>query len=281
MGRRYGRIALGGVRDEAEIRGHRRTYVGALPGRIIQALKKVGSNNPVLVLDEVDKMGTDMRGDPAAALLEVLDPSQNDSFADHYLDLPFDLSKVVFLCTANYRGNIPEALADRLEIIEVPGYTQREKREIAKTFLVPKQIAASGLKEGQLLFGDLGLEALIRALHARGGRARTRAAIASVCREMAVRQVEGKEVRGVLVTPDLVQELLGPPLHEPETADPTLAPGVAMGLGSSPAGGELLVVRSQSHARKRRGCAVTGSLGPVLGEAAHTAVSFVRSAHGS
>jgi ATP-dependent Lon protease len=276
MGRRYGRIALGGVRDEAEIRGHRRTYVGALPGRIIQALKKVGSNNPVLVLDEVDKMGTDMRGDPASALLEVLDPSQNDTFADHYLDLGFDLSKVIFLCTANYRGNIPEALADRLEIIDVPGYTQREKREIAKTFLVPKQIAASGLKEGQLKFEDLGLEALIERYTREAGVRGLERAIASVCREMAVRQVEGKEVHGVQVTPDLVQELLGPPLHEPETAEATLAAGVAMGLGSSPAGGELLVVEV-SRMPGKGGVRVTGSLGPVLGEAAQTAVSFVRS----
>lgn len=276
MGRRYGRIALGGVRDEAEIRGHRRTYVGALPGRIIQALKKVGSNNPVLVLDEVDKMGTDMRGDPASALLEVLDPNQNDTFTDHYLDLDFDLSKVIFLCTANYRGNIPEALADRLEIIEVPGYTQREKREIAKSFLVPKQIAATGLKEGQLIFDDLGLESLIERYTREAGVRSLDRAIASVCREMAVRQVEGKEVRGVLVTPQLVQELLGPPVHEPETAEATLAPGIAMGLGSSPAGGELLLVEV-SRMPGKGGVRVTGSLGPVLGEAAQTAVSFVRS----
>jgi len=276
MGRRYGRIALGGVRDEAEIRGHRRTYVGALPGRIIQALKKVGSNNPVLVLDEVDKMGSDMRGDPASALLEVLDPAQNEAFADHYLELGFDLSKVVFLCTANYRGNIPEALADRLEIIEVPGYTQREKREIAKSFLVPKQVAASGLKEGQLIFDDLGLEALIERYTREAGVRSLERAIASVCREMAVRLVEGKEVRGVLVTPQLVQDLLGPPLHEPETAEPTLAPGVAAGLGHSPAGGELLLVEV-SRMPGKGGVRVTGSLGPVLAEAAQTAVSFVRS----
>jgi len=276
MGRRYGRIALGGVRDEAEIRGHRRTYVGALPGRVIQALKKVGSNNPVLVLDEVDKMGTDMRGDPASALLEVLDPSQNDSFVDHYLDLGFDLSKIMFICTANYRGNIPEALADRLEIIEVPGYTQREKREIAKSFLVPKQISATGLKEGQLIFGDLGLEALIEHYTREAGVRGLERAIASVCREMAVRQVEGKEVHGVLVTPDLVQELLGPPVHEPETTEASLAPGIAMGLGASPAGGELLLVEVNRMPGKG-GVRVTGSLGPVLGEAAQTAVSFVRS----
>lgn len=291
MGRRYGRIALGGVRDEAEVRGHRRTYVGALPGRILQALKKVGSNNPVLVLDEVDKMGADVRGDPASALLEVLDPSQNDTFTDHYLELPFDLSKVVFLCTANYRGHIPEALADRLEIIEVPGYTQREKREIAKGYLVPRQITQNGLKDGQLVFEDAGLEALIERYTREAGVRNLERNIAAVCREVVVRLAEGKLVESKLVeaqldggqdkssvrvTPELVEKVLGPPTYEPETSDAALSPGVALGLGSSGAGGELLLVEVNRMPGKG-GIRVTGSLGPVLGEAAQTALSFVRS----
>src|SRR5690606_14488609 len=161
MGRRYGRISLGGVRDGAEVRGHRRTYVGALPGRIIQALKKVGSKNPVLILDEVDKMGVDLRGDPAAALLEVLDPAQNDTFVDHYIDVPFDLSEVMFIATANYRGNIPEPLKDRMEIIEVLGYTRTEKRAIAEQFLVPKQIRENGVAPDQVRFTPEGIETII------------------------------------------------------------------------------------------------------------------------
>ncbi len=276
MGRRYGRIALGGVRDEAEIRGHRRTYVGALPGRIIQALKKVGTNNPVLVLDEIDKMGADVRGDPAAALLEALDPSQNDTFTDHFLDLPFDLSKVVFLCTANYRGNIPEALADRLEIIEVPGYTQTEKHEIASRFLVPKQVESNGLSKGQLVFEDAGLDMLIESYTREAGVRGLERTIASICREMAVRLAQGKEIDEVKVTRDLVRQVLGPPQYQPEVSEGPLAPGASLGLGQSGAGGELLFIEV-SRMPGNGDVRVTGNLGPVLDEAAHTAISFVRS----
>lgn len=276
MGRRYARIALGGVRDEAEIRGHRRTYVGALPGRILQALKKVGTNNPVLVLDEVDKMGSDVRGDPASALLEALDPGQNDSFVDHFLDLPFDLSKVVFICTANYRGRIPDALDDRLELIEVPGYTQSEKRSIAKQFLVPKQIADGGLSEHKISFGDEGLDRLIESYTNEAGVRGLERTISSVCREMAVRLARGEEVAGTKITPEVVREILGPPKYQPEVSDGPLTPGTAIGLGQSGAGGELLFVEVNSMPGKGR-VRVTGDLGPVLSEAAQTAFSFVRS----
>jgi ATP-dependent Lon protease len=276
MGRRYARIALGGVRDEAEIRGHRRTYVGALPGRIIQALKKVGTNNPVLVLDELDKMGSDMRGDPAAALLEVLDPAQNDSFVDHYLGVPFDLSKVTFLATANYWKGIPEPLADRLEIIEVPGYTPTEKRSIARTFLIPKQMGEHGLAEDQLVFRDDGIDSLIEGYTHEAGVRGLERAVASVCRDMAVRLAEGKTVDHVEVTRALTEELLGPPQYEPETTETSLSPGTAAGLGASGAGGELILIEASRMPGKGH-IRVTGSLGPVLKEAAQTAVSFVRS----
>jgi ATP-dependent Lon protease len=276
MGRRYGRIALGGVRDEAEIRGHRRTYVGAMPGRILQALKKVGTNNPVLVLDEVDKMGADMRGDPAAALLEVLDPAQNDSFVDHYLGVPFDLSKVTFLATANYRSGIPEALRDRMEIIEVPGYTIAEKRAIAQNFLVPKQLQEHGLTTEQLRFADEGIDTLVDSYTREAGVRGLERAIASVCRDVAVRLAEGQEVNQLEATSELVRELMGPPRYRPDLPERRMAPGVAVGLGTSGAGGELVLVEVTRMAGTGT-VRVTGNLGPILSEAAHTAVSFVRS----
>ncbi len=279
MGRRYARVALGGVRDEAEIRGHRRTYVGALPGRIIQALKKVGSDNPVLVLDEVDKMGQDQRGDPASALLEVLDPAQNSSFTDHYLDLPFDLSKVTFIATANYRGGIPQALADRLEIIEIPGYTAPEKLEIAREFLVPKELEEHGLDKINLVFEDESIDCLVESYTREAGVRGLSRAIASVCRELAVRKVEGKSVDNLVVDKALVGEILGQPDYYPEVSEESLNPGVASGLGIGGAGGELLLVEVSSMPGKGI-IHVTGSLGPVLKEAAHTAVSFVRSRAG-
>jgi ATP-dependent Lon protease len=276
MGRKYGRISLGGVRDEAEIRGHRRTYVGALPGRIIQALKKVGTKNPVLVLDEVDKMGVDMRGDPAAALLEVLDPEQNTTFTDHYIDLPFDLSQVLFLATANYWGGIPEALRDRLEVIEVPGYTRNEKLGIAVQFLVPKQLREHGLSEARLRFVRDGLEHIIDFHTREAGVRGLEREIAAVCRAITVRLADGLPVENVEVDHHLVRELLGPDKVMPEIAERKLMPGVATGLALSSTGGDLQFVEA-TLMPGRGEVRLTGSLGNVLREAAETAVAYVRS----
>lgn len=275
MGRRYGRIALGGVRDEAEVRGHRRTYVGALPGRILSALKKVGANNPVLVLDEIDKMGSDMRGDPAAALLEALDPAQNDSFIDHYLDLPFDLSKITFLATANSYGAIPEALRDRLEVIEIPGYTPIEKREIAQRFLIPKQLEEHGLSPERLSFTESGVQTIVDFYTREAGVRTLEKRIAAICRETAVQEAEG-QAGASEITRIRVEELLGPAEYRLESAEMSHSPGIAAGLGASGAGGELVLVEV-SRMPGKGNIRLTGSLGKVLEEAAHTAVSFVRS----
>ncbi len=276
MGRRYGRIALGGVRDEAEIRGHRRTYVGALPGRIIQAMKKVGTKNPVLVLDEIDKMGVDMRGDPAAALLEVLDPAQNDSFVDHYLGVPFDLSEVTFLATANYRSGIPEALRDRLELIEVPGYTRADKRQIAQRFLVPKQLKEHGLVTEQLDFLPEGIESLIDFYTREAGVRGLEREVAAICRDMTVKLVEGGSLDHVRVTAELCEQLLGPPRYSPEVVERKLAPGIAVGLSVNQAGGDLLVIEATKMPGKGQ-IRLTGALRQVMEESAHTALSFARS----
>ncbi len=276
MGRRYGRISLGGVRDEAEIRGHRRTYVGALPGRIVQALKKVACKNPVLVLDEVDKMGVDMRGDPAAALLEVLDPAQNDSFVDHYIDVPFDLSEIMFLATANYRDQIPDALRDRMEMIEVPGYTRNEKRSIAEKFLVPKQLKEHGLTPEQLRFEREGIESIVDFYTREAGVRNLEREIAAVCRDITVRLAEGRPVENLVVTPELVRELLGPERVRPELTERRLAPGVSVGLSVSGGGGDLLIVEATKMPGKGE-IFITGSMRNVMKESAATAVSFVRS----
>lgn len=276
MGRRYGRISLGGVRDEAEIRGHRRTYVGALPGRIAQALKKVGTRNPVLVLDEVDKMGADVRGDPAAALLEVLDPAQNDTFVDHYLEVPFDLSQIMFLATANYPRDIPEALKDRLEVIEVPGYPRSDKIHIARQFLIPKQLGEHGLKPEQLEFTDEGIELLIDSYTREAGVRGLERQVASMCRDVAVKLAEGGDVAGLKTTPECIEQVLGVHQYRPELAEREPAPGVATGLGLNAAGGELLFVEASQMPGKGR-VNVTGNLRDVMKESAATAVSFVRS----
>lgn len=276
MGRRYGRIALGGVRDEAEIRGHRRTYVGALPGRIIQALKKAGTRNPVLVLDEVDKMGADVRGDPAAALLEVLDPAQNDTFADHYLGIPFDLSQVIFLATANERSRIPAALRDRMELIDVPGYTRNDKLKIAEQFLVPKQLREHGLLEDQLSFPREGIEAIIDYYTREAGVRGLEREIGSVCRAAAVRLVEGETELAQVVTADHVERVLGTRRYELEIVEREYAPGVATGLCSTAVGADVLVIEA-SRMPGKGDIHVTGNLRTIMKESAATAVSYVRS----
>ncbi len=275
MGRRYERIALGGVRDEAEVRGHRRTYVGALPGRILQALKKVGTKNPVLVLDEVDKMGVDLRGDPAAALLEVLDPEQNVSFQDHYLDLPFDLSQIMFLATANNRDGIPPALYDRMEVIEVPGYTRTDKLGIAREFLVPKQLSAHGLTDERLEFPEQGVAALVDHYTMEAGVRGLEREIASVCRATAVKIAEGRDVREI-ATPEHIEKVLGVHKHRPENAERQLSPGVATGLAWTPGGGVILFIEA-SRMPGKGNIVLTGNMRNVMQESASTAISFVRS----
>ncbi|MCC6645464.1 MAG: endopeptidase La [Polyangiaceae bacterium] len=276
MGRKYTRVALGGVRDEAEVRGHRRTYVGALPGRIIQALKKVGVRNPVMVLDEVDKLGADLRGDPAAALLEALDPEQNDSFQDHYMDVPFDLSQIVFLATANDRSTIPQALYDRMEVIDVSGYTRTEKQHIARDYLVPKQLEQHGLSDERLLFGDEGVSTLIDCYTREAGVRGLERQIAAVCRARSMRLAEGDDSMGEIVTRALCEKVLGPPLYRPEVAERRGAPGVVAGLSVSSAGGDVLFVEATKMPGKGE-VILTGNMKSVMQESATTAVSFVRS----
>ena len=275
MGRRYQRIALGGVRDEAEIRGHRRTYVGALPGRIIQALKKSGSRNPVLVLDEIDKLGVDSMGDPSAALLEVLDPAQNTSFVDHYIDLPFDLSQVTFLATANNADTIPSALWDRLEVIEVPGYTRMEKRNIAREFLAPKQLASHGLTDERLEWKPDGLETVIDSYTREAGVRNLEREIGAVCRAVAMRLAEGEDVHQQADAP-YVEKVLGAPRYFPDLAERTSHPGVVTGLAWTPSGGDVLFIEASKMPGKGN-VVITGNLKSVMQESAGAAVSFVRS----
>jgi len=275
MGRRYHRVALGGVRDEAEIRGHRRTYVGALPGRIIQGMKKVGVNNPVFVLDEIDKLGVDVMGDPSAALLEVLDPAQNNTFQDHYIDTPFDLSQVTFLATANNEDTIPGPLWDRLEIIEVPGYTRAEKKSIAREFLAPKSLSSHGLTDERLGFEDSGFETIIESYTREAGVRNLEREIGSVCRHVAMRLAEGEDVH-LTCNSEFAQTVLGPPRYTPELAERTSSPGVATGLAWTPSGGDILFIEA-SKMPGRGEIVVTGNLKSVMKESAATALSFVRS----
>jgi ATP-dependent Lon protease len=275
MGRRYHRIALGGVRDEAEVRGHRRTYVGALPGRIIQALKKVAVRNPVLVLDEVDKLGVDVMGDPSAALLEVLDPAQNGTFVDHYIDVPFDLSQITFLATANNADTIPGPLYDRLEVIEVPGYTRMEKRSIAREFLCPKQLSAHGLTDERLEFSLEGIEAIIDSYTREAGVRGLEREIGAVCRSVAMRLAEGEDVR-VKADPAYVEKVLGVPRHLPDLAERSSSPGMATGLAWTPSGGDVLFIEATRMPGKGA-VHITGNLKSVMQESAQAAVSFVRS----
>jgi ATP-dependent Lon protease len=275
MGRRYHRIALGGVRDEAEVRGHRRTYVGALPGRIIQGLKKVGVKNPVFVLDEIDKLGVDVMGDPSAALLEVLDPAQNGTFQDHYVDTPFDLSQVTFIATANNPDTIPGPLWDRLEVIEVPGYTRMEKKNIAKEFLCPKQLSAHGLTDERLEWSDDAIETVIDSYTREAGVRGLEREIGAVCRHAAVRLAEGEDIH-LKATRELVEKVLGPPKHIPDLAERQSAPGVATGLAWTPVGGDVLFIEA-TKMPGRGAVVITGNLKSVMQESASAAVTFVRS----
>jgi ATP-dependent Lon protease len=275
MGRRYHRIALGGVRDEAEVRGHRRTYVGALPGRIVQGLKKVGVKNPVLVLDEIDKLGVDMMGDPGAALLEVLDPAQNSTFQDHYLDTPFDLSQITFLATANNPETIPGPLWDRLEVIEVPGYTRAEKRNIATEFLCPKQLSAHGLTPERLEFTAEGVEAIVDSYTREAGVRGLEREIGAVCRSVAMRLAEGEDIHET-ADAATVERILGAPRYTRDVVEDQLSPGVATGLAWTPSGGDVLFIEATKMPGKGA-VVVTGNLKAVMQESAIAAVSFVRS----
>jgi ATP-dependent Lon protease len=275
VGRQLVRISLGGVRDEAEIRGHRRTYVGALPGRIIQAMKKAKVLNPVLVLDEVDKMGTDQRGDPASALLEVLDPEQNNSFVDHFIDQPYDLSNVMFVCTANDKSAIPAALLDRMEVIDIAGYTRTEKLHIARDYLAPRSLSDHGLTPDRLEWSDSGYAALIEGYTREAGVRSLTREIGAVCRAVAVRLAAGEDVHEV-GDEAFVQRVLGPPKFLRESAEREPTVGVVTGLAYTPVGGDILFIEASRMPGKGNPI-ITGSLGNVMKESAATAMSFVRS----
>ncbi len=275
MDRKFVRISLGGVRDEAEIRGHRRTYVGALPGRIIQGIKRAGSNNPVFMLDEVDKIGMDFRGDPSSALLEVLDPEQNFSFSDHYIDVGFDLSKVMFITTANVLETIHQTLRDRMEVLELPGYTEYEKLMIAKEFLIPKQLGEHGLSEDHIEFQDDALTTIITSYTREAGVRNLEREIASVCRGVAKEVAEGEKEKTV-INSDVLHKFLGPVKFFPEVAERTSEAGVATGLAWTPTGGDIIFVEA-TKMKGEKGLTLTGQLGDVMKESAQAALSFVRS----
>jgi ATP-dependent Lon protease len=274
LGRKFVRIALGGVRDEAEIRGHRRTYVGALPGRIIQGIRRAESNNPVFVLDEIDKVGSDFRGDPSSALLEVLDPEQNYSFMDHYLDVPFDLSHVMFITTANILDTIPPALRDRMEVIELLGYTQDDKVNIADRYLVPRQREANGLAPEQITFKKGAINLIISGYTREAGLRNLEREIGTICRGVASMVAEGK-VKDASITVKDVHKYLGPIRIISEVSARTSKPGVATGLAWTPAGGDILFVEATAMQGKK-GLTLTGQLGDVMKESATAALSFIR-----
>ena len=274
LGRKFVRISLGGVRDEAEIRGHRRTYVGALPGRIIQGIRRSGSNNPVFMLDEIDKVGSDFRGDPSSALLEVLDPEQNFSFSDHYLDVPFDLSKVMFITTANTLHTIPPALRDRMEVLELLGYTLDEKIKIATRYLIPRQREAHGLKSKQISFTKGALKKIISGYTREAGLRNLEREIASVCRGVATNIAEG-ETTSAKIRIDDIPKYLGPIRMISDVKSRISIPGLAMGLAWTPAGGELLFIEATAM-KGKKGLTLTGQLGDVMKESVTAALSFIR-----
>ncbi len=275
LGRKFIRMSLGGIRDEAEIRGFRRTYVGAMPGRIIQGIRRVGTKNPVFMLDEVDKLGQDFRGDPASALLEVLDPEQNFEFRDHYLDVPFDLSQVLFITTANWLDPIPEPLRDRMEIIHLSGYTDEEKLHIAKGYLVPRQVKENGLLQGEIEFQEDTIRQIIREYTREAGVRNLERQIGAVCRKIAVQAASGNDGK-VVVTAEDVSKYLGKPKYFSEVAERTSIPGVATGLAWTAAGGDILFIEA-TKMPGNKGFLVTGKLGDVMKESAQAALSYVRS----
>jgi ATP-dependent Lon protease len=277
LGRKFVRISLGGMRDEAEIRGHRRTYIGAMPGRIIQALRRIESRNPVFMLDEVDKLVFDFHGDPASALLEVLDPEQNNEFRDHYLEVSFDLSQTMFITTANLLEPIPGPLRDRMEIIFLSGYTEREKIAIAKGYLIPRQLRENGLLPDEVAFTDDGLQKIIRSYTREAGVRNLEREIGSICRKVVTQIVEGKSAV-IEITPEQVKELLGQPRYfsDEEIANRTSVPGVATGLAWTPVGGDILFIEA-TRMPGSKGFQITGSIGNVMQESAQAALSYVRS----
>ncbi len=274
MGREFVRLSLGGVRDEAEIRGHRRTYIGALPGRVIQSIKKAGKNNPVFMLDEIDKLGSDFRGDPSSALLEVLDPEQNHSFSDHYLEVDFDLSKVMFIATANYQDAIPPALRDRMEILDFSGYIEDEKLQIAKRHILPKQVAENGLDDEQVSFDSSSIKELVRSYTREAGVRNLEREIANVLRKVARDLVEQKS-KSIKITKKKVGDYLGAPRFFSELAERSTKPGVVTGLAWTAAGGDILFVESTKMSGKGK-LTLTGQLGDVMKESATAALTFVR-----
>jgi ATP-dependent Lon protease len=275
LGRKFERISVGGVRDESEIRGHRRTYIGAMPGTIIRALRDAESQNPVFMIDEIDKMGADYRGDPASAMLEVLDPEQNAMFRDHYLDVPFDLSRTMFICTANDMDRVPGPLRDRMEVITLAGYTEEEKLQIAKRYLVPRQIERNGLKRSQVAFSDSGLREIISSYTREAGVRSLEREIGSACRKVALEVALGTLERKMSVTAPRVRELLGRPRFQPDVRRRTAPPGVATGLAWTPVGGDVLFVEASAMPGRGK-LTITGQLGDVMRESAEAALSYVR-----
>jgi ATP-dependent Lon protease len=273
LGRQFERMSLGGVRDEAELRGHRRTYIGAMPGRIIQSIRRAGVNNPVLMLDEIDKLGNDYRGDPAAALLEILDPQQNNTFRDHYLDLPFDLSRIFFIATANQLGPIPPPLRDRMEMIRLAGYSDREKLEIARRYLVPRQTAENGLNQAQLKIEDSAIELIASRYTREAGVRQLERNVGSVARKVALRIAQAQAESVSVAAPD-IREYLGPPRFYPEEARKELPAGVATGMAWTEMGGEVLFIEA-TLLPGGRGLTITGQLGEVMQESARAAQSYL------
>ncbi len=278
LGRSFARLSLGGIRDEAEVRGHRRTYIGAMPGRIIQEIRRAGTNNPVMMLDEIDKLASDFRGDPASALLEVLDPRQNNAFVDRYLDVPFDLSQVIFIATANYIGNVPHALKDRMEVIDIPGYTDNEKLQIAKRYLVPRQLKENGLTRKQCSWLKSGMAKVMHDYTREAGVRELERQVGAVCRAIAAKVAKGQTPADATtkVDADLVRDLLGPEKYFREIDERAKQPGVVVGLAYTPVGGEILFIEAAAYPGKGR-VTLTGQIGDVMKESATAAMSLFKS----